>query len=192
MSFDDLIGRAREGDEQAASELVAEFAQHVQNVARSRLTNEALRRRVDEEDVCQSVFAIFFDGLKQGKFELGSPDDAKNLLAQMARTRSLKKIEEHRAAKRDAFRHAELDVVTEPAADQTTASFAAMRHEISDRFRAVLGEEEWQILEARKDGQSWNELARQYKSTPAALRMRHTRAVIKAAKEVGIEPPAVE
>ena len=53
-SFQDLIGRVRVGDEQAAAQLVRTYEAQIRREVRLRMTDPRLRRLVDSMDICQS------------------------------------------------------------------------------------------------------------------------------------------
>ena len=55
----ELLDRVRQGDEQAATELFDRYVERLIRLAQSRLSAK-LRRRVDAEDVVQSVYRSFF------------------------------------------------------------------------------------------------------------------------------------
>jgi RNA polymerase sigma-70 factor (ECF subfamily) len=58
-SFDDLMARLRSGDDDAATQVFQRFADQLIALAQKRLSPK-MRRKVDAEDVLQSVFRSFF------------------------------------------------------------------------------------------------------------------------------------
>src|SRR5262249_11695960 len=86
-AFRDLMQRVRAGDQAAALELHASFAEQLHRIIRVRLTQSSLRRRFDSLDVCQSVMADFFVRTALGQYDLQSPTELMKLLATMARNR---------------------------------------------------------------------------------------------------------
>src|SRR5947207_683217 len=58
--FRDLMARVRDGDQQAAADLVRALEPELRRAVRVRLSDPRLRRTVDSVDVCQSVLANFF------------------------------------------------------------------------------------------------------------------------------------
>ena len=77
QAFLDLLARAREGDEEAMSDLVRQYETEVRIVARARL-GAALRPYIDSVDLVQSVHRSLIIGLRNDRFELASPE---NLIA---------------------------------------------------------------------------------------------------------------
>ena len=82
-SFDRLRGRLREGDEDAAAEVVRRLAARLNALARAQL-DTWVRRKVDPEDVTQSVFLSFFTRYEAGRFDVASWDELWRLLAVIA------------------------------------------------------------------------------------------------------------
>jgi len=74
-SFQDLIARLTAGEDAAATALFRRYGQRLIALARTRL-DEAARRKLDPEDVVQSVFRSFFTrhrGRAIGAGRLGRP-----------------------------------------------------------------------------------------------------------------------
>src|SRR5262249_7307378 len=59
-TFADFVGRIRDGDEQAAADLVRRYEPIIRVVVRTRLGDRRLRRILDSMDICQSVLASLF------------------------------------------------------------------------------------------------------------------------------------
>src|SRR5262245_20318078 len=70
-SFADWAGRLRDGDKQAAAELLQQFAGRLTALARQQLAPD-LRRKLDPEDVVQSALRSFFHRYGAGQFDLDS------------------------------------------------------------------------------------------------------------------------
>ena len=64
QEYVDFVLRVRQGDEQAAEELVRRYEAEIRLEVRGwlRLRNPGLRRVFDSMDICQSVLASFFAG----------------------------------------------------------------------------------------------------------------------------------
>src|SRR5271155_5717236 len=101
LSFRDLIGRVRQGDEQAAAELVRKYEPAIRRAVRFRLTDTRLRRTCDSMDVCQSVLLSFFVRAASGQYDLDSPEQLLRLLTTMARNKLLNQARQQQAARRD-------------------------------------------------------------------------------------------
>src|SRR5437660_11225170 len=101
LSFRELIGRVRRGDEQAASELVRRYEPAIRRAVRFRLTDPRLRRTCDSMDVCQSVMLSFFVRAASGQYDLDTPEQLLKLLTTMARNKLLNQERHHQASRRD-------------------------------------------------------------------------------------------
>ncbi len=66
-TFDDLMARLNDGDDEAAAEIFNRFVRRLIFLARSRL-NAQVRQKEDPEDVVQSVFRSFFTRQVEGQF----------------------------------------------------------------------------------------------------------------------------
>src|SRR3954471_22077918 len=102
LSFRDLIGRVRRGDEAAAAELVRKYEPAIQRAVRFRLTDPRLRRTCDSMDVCQSVLLSFFVRAASGQYDLDTPEQLLRLLTTMARNKLLNQARLDHAARRDS------------------------------------------------------------------------------------------
>jgi RNA polymerase sigma factor (sigma-70 family) len=187
-SFRDLIRRVRARDEQAAAELVRRYEGAIRVAVRVRLTDPRLRRLLDSMDICQSVLANFFVRAASGQFELDSPEQLLKLLTTMARNRLANEARKYRTARRDQGRTragvlGEDEVVDRsPDPGQVVAN-----REVLEAFRGRLSAEECRLVDQRGAGRSWVELAAELGESPDAVRVRVTRAIDRAARELGLE-----
>jgi RNA polymerase sigma-70 factor (ECF subfamily) len=189
--FLELFERVRQGDPQAAEELVRAYEPEIRRTIRVRMTDSQLRRLVDSCDLCQSVMAAFFVRAAAGQFDVESPRDLLNLLVTMARNRVTDWVRRDRASRRDGRRDVSLesnDVASEAFVEQKPgpSSIAASR-ELLDRVRSRLSREEQRLMEWRAEGRQWTEIALELKEHPAAVRMRFTRALDRVTAEFGLE-----
>ena len=115
-AFAPLLARAREGDANALTELVRHYEPEVRTVARVHL-GLALRPFLDSMDVVQSVHQSLLLALKQGKFELHTPQDLVALTVTMVR----RKVAQHwrRAQRRQ---HSSLDSASTATVPEVVAS----------------------------------------------------------------------
>jgi len=95
-----LLNRWREGDEDAARQLFQLYEDRLLGLARQRIS-QRFGRRLDPEDVVQSVFRTFFTKAKGGKFQVDKPEDIWRLLARITVHKTFRQIAFHRAAKRN-------------------------------------------------------------------------------------------
>src|SRR3954469_15990843 len=82
-----LIRRVRDGDQQAAAELVRRYEPAIRRAARVRLVDSRLGRLLDSMDICQSVMASFFVRAALGQYEVETSDQLLRLLGSMARNK---------------------------------------------------------------------------------------------------------
>src|SRR5437868_11199602 len=101
-----LLDLWRGGDETAARELFDRYADRLLALARRRL-GQRLARRVDSEDVVQSVFRTFFAHAKEGEFTIRDQDDMCKLLFRLTVHKTLRQVHYHTAAKRNLSQEVE-------------------------------------------------------------------------------------
>jgi DNA-directed RNA polymerase specialized sigma24 family protein len=97
-----LLDRFRNGDEQAAAELVERFTPRLLAVIRSYLSPR-VKAREDEEDVLQSVFRCLFDNARHDRVKCPHSGDLWKLLVVIAVRKAQGKSKYHRARKRDVY-----------------------------------------------------------------------------------------
>jgi len=73
QTFDEILARARTGDEAALTDLARQYEPEVRAVARVRL-GPALRPYLDTMDLVQSVHRSLLVGLRANKFAFNGPD----------------------------------------------------------------------------------------------------------------------
>jgi RNA polymerase sigma factor (sigma-70 family) len=89
-----FLARIRDGDEDAARELLRRYEAKVRLVVRRQLPR-LLRSRFDSQDFVQSIWGSFFRRIKAGPSELESTE---NLIGFLARAARNKVIDEYRRA----------------------------------------------------------------------------------------------
>src|SRR5271169_2188776 len=89
-----FLARIRDGDEDAARELLRRYEAKVRLVVRRQLPR-LLRSRFDSQDFVQSIWGSFFRRIKTSAIEL---DDTANLIGFLARAARNKVIDEYRRA----------------------------------------------------------------------------------------------
>jgi RNA polymerase sigma factor (sigma-70 family) len=157
-----LLARWRQGDEAAAEALFRRYAERLNGLVRLRLS-EKLARRLDPEDVVQSVYRSFFTGAREGRYAVGQSGELWRLLVIMAKHKLGHQIEYHTAAKRTLDRE-DPDVTLRgldaeglaagPSPDEATA----VADELEQIMRA-LDPSQRQIFELRLQGYTLEEVA---------------------------------
>ncbi len=152
-----FLARIQAGDEAAARELLERYEPEVRLVVRRQLPR-LLRSRFDSLDFLQSVWGSFFRKVRTGPAEF---DDARHLVAFLARAAKNKVIDEYRRAgsrKGDMHREEPIwgdgDHPRELAAALDTASEVAEAREAFGRLRDLLPEDRHSILELKAEGLS--------------------------------------
>ncbi len=182
--FTNLLQRTRNGDQEAARKLVAEYEPEIRRAARLRLTDPKLRRIVDSIDICQSVFGRFFRSAAEGAFDLERPEQLLVLLTTMTRNRV---IDEHRrqtTAKRAGMEASEV-VTPEQLIDENPGPrSAAVARELLEAIRSRMSSDELAIADRRTCGESWDEIAAEFHDSAENLRKRLERALKRVREEM--------
>jgi RNA polymerase sigma-70 factor (ECF subfamily) len=199
--FQALVRRVRDGDAQAAEELVRKYEPAIRRAARVRLIDTRLNRLLDSMDVCQSVLASFFVRAALGQYELDTPDQLLKLLATMTRNKLANQVKGQGAIKRDfrrldnlesgntdgdAPRAGGIDAI--PGPDRTPSTEVATR-ELLDEARRRLLPDERSLLEWREQGREWSDIAADLGASPEAIRKRLARGIDRVAHELGLDQP---
>jgi RNA polymerase sigma-70 factor (ECF subfamily) len=98
-----LLERLSQGDQDAASVLYRRYAHRLRVFARANCSRP-LAHCLDADDVVQSVFFIFFRGLRQRGYSIGVGDNLWALLRAIGLNVIRARANYHRAAKRDVRR----------------------------------------------------------------------------------------
>jgi RNA polymerase sigma factor (sigma-70 family) len=186
-SFRDLIRRVRDGDQQAAAELIRCYEPAIRLVVRRRLRDASLRRLLDSTDICQSILAGFFVQVGLGHFELDTPEDLRKLLTTMALNSIRNHARRQGAARRGPGRVRAGDPAGEEVADPgPSPSGIVANRELLEEVRRRLSEEERRLVDLRYEGCSWAEIAARVGGQADAVRMRFSRALARALGELGL------
>src|SRR5262245_49669136 len=103
-TFDELIRRARAGDQDCATDLVRHYEPFIRRAVRFRLADARLGTLLDSMDICQSVLASFFIRAASGQYELKTPAQLLKLLTAMARNKLNSQARKQHAQRRDLRR----------------------------------------------------------------------------------------
>ncbi|MFO0929920.1 MAG: ECF-type sigma factor [Gemmataceae bacterium] len=158
-TFHDLIRRVRQGDQQAAAEVVRRYESAIRRAVRFRLTDAGLRRLCDSVDVCQSVLGSFFVRVASGQYELETPDQLLRLLTTMARNKLLSQARHQHAARRDA-RLAAGDIADHQVPSSAPGPEAqATAADLLGAVRRRLDPDILRLVELRAQGHDWASIA---------------------------------
>jgi RNA polymerase sigma factor (sigma-70 family) len=156
-----FLARIRDGDEDAARDLLRRYEAEVRLVVRRQLPR-LLRSRFDSLDFLQSVWGSFFRRVRGGPAEF---EDSRHLVAFLARAAKNKVIDEYRRAgsrKSDMSREESLwgegDRPKELAGHIDTPSQVAEAREAFGRLRELVPEERRVVIDLRAEGLSSREI----------------------------------
>ena len=154
-----LLSVFRRGNQDAATQLYLRYAKRLRALVKEQCSNE-LARRLEEDDIVQSVFRTFFTGAKQGLYKVPGGQDLWKLLLVISLNKIRAKGAYHSAAKRDARRTSSLDAVGlggEPS-DQDDGDQAFFQVVIQEALQH-LPQDYREIVELRIEGYEVEEIA---------------------------------
>jgi RNA polymerase sigma-70 factor (ECF subfamily) len=158
-----LLHKWRAGDESAARQIYERYVNQLLDLARRRIS-QRLARRVDAEDIVQSVFRTFFDRAKAGQFQVEERDDLCKLLVRITLHKTLRQVAFHKAAKRDMTQEASqgpddedrlLEVMDSVPTPEAACTFL---DELEHYLNRMPGQDQ-QIIDLRLQGYSNVEIA---------------------------------
>jgi RNA polymerase sigma factor (sigma-70 family) len=156
-----LVARLQNGDAEAADALFRRYVQRLIGLARKRMSH-VLARRLDAEDIVQSVFRSFFVHARDGRFAVERSGDLWRLLAAITVNKVHRQVDHHGAQKRDVGREARGDWVRACAerfaTDPGEQDAVAVVDEL-ETFMSGCAERERTILELRLTGASVGEIS---------------------------------
>jgi RNA polymerase sigma-70 factor, ECF subfamily len=135
LSFENLMTRLRAGDEAAAAEVFRRFTHRLIGLARARL-DHLIRRKVDPEDILQSVYRTFFSRHAEGGFILDSWDSLWGMLTVITVRKCDYRRKYFRAARRDVGR----EITVRADADSTAPEAEALARDPTPSEAARLAE----------------------------------------------------
>jgi RNA polymerase sigma-70 factor (ECF subfamily) len=135
-SFNDLMVRLRAGNNDAAARIFDQYSHRLISVAQKRLGSQ-VRRKIDPEDVLQSVFRSFFARQAAGEMdELAGWDSLWGMLVVITLRKCGRRLDYFHAACRDVGREAS----GRNAPDQSGVSFEASSDIPTPQEEAMMGE----------------------------------------------------
>lgn len=187
--FSDLLSLARGGDEAAMRQLVSEYERDVHTVARIRL-GAALRPYVDSVDLVQSVHRSLLIGLRDGKFDISTPQNLIALALTIVRrkvARQWRKVQrQQRLSGVDSSSGDLPDVLVGLIGTESDPAEIASLRDQTQRLWSEMDVAERRIMELRMEGFNTAEVARQLQLDPDVLRVRLSR-LRRRLRDVGLE-----
>jgi RNA polymerase sigma-70 factor (ECF subfamily) len=98
-----LVDSARAGDQAAAGELYARYGERVRALVAQRIQGR-VSARVGADDIAQSVFRTFFQGVAERAYSVPADRELWGLLCVLALSKVRERMAYHRAARRDIRR----------------------------------------------------------------------------------------
>ncbi len=178
-NFHELLRKIKQGDQQAAFELVKSYEPMIRAVVRHRLRNPLMRRQFDSLDICQSVMASFFPGMVGNQYQVEQPKQLMALLLQMARNKLAHQMRRHRQKCRDVANaiSADSSSVGELQGEQLPPDRVAASREELDHLLDQLDDEARRIALMRGQGYEWQEIAKMIGGTADSRRKQLQRAI---------------
>jgi RNA polymerase sigma-70 factor (ECF subfamily) len=162
ISDGSLLRRLRVGSEDAATQLYLRYAHRLRGLVKAQSSPE-LARRVDAEELVQSIFGSFFRGAGSGYYDVPIGEELWKLFLVIALNKIRAKGNFHRAAKRDVRRTTEADAGEawgELPEKQDTAELAFLRLTVEEAMERLLPQHR-QVVTLRIEGHEVAEIARQ-------------------------------
>jgi RNA polymerase sigma-70 factor (ECF subfamily) len=165
-SFADVMARLRAGDAAAAAQVFRRFTHRLIGLARAHLDSR-VRRKVDPEDVLQSVCRSFFVRCEQGKLDLADWDSLWALLTVITLRKCGRWARTFHTAQRDVNVEvpvagaSEASSVIELFAEDPSPVEAAALSELVEQLLCDLGERDSAILTLALQGYSAAEISEQ-------------------------------
>lgn len=188
QEFPQFIERIRRGDPSAAEELIRHYEPLVRRQVRMQLSDSRMTRLYESMDYSQSVFASFFLRAVDGQYALNEPQDLLRLLVTMTKNKVASGARKQLSDKRDgARRDVDTQVFHAAPADDASPSQVVSFRELMEQARQQLDAEELAIAELRREGHSWDEIAKQLGGTASARRMQFSRALERVAQALDLQ-----
>lgn len=161
-SFHILLSQLRTGDDEAALRVFERFAGQLIDLARAHLA-DGLGRKIDPEDVLQSVFRSFFDRYRKGQFDLENWDSLWGILTVMTLRKCGRLNDYFHALRRDVRREVkEAASVLEQACDrEPTPAEAVVLRDLLEQALDDLESRDRRIVALHLHGHHHAEIAAQ-------------------------------
>ena len=184
MSDSFLLRQFRAGTADAATLLYFKYAEQLHALAQARMAPD-LARRVDADDIVQSVFRTFFRRAALGQYQVPAGGDLWKLLLVMALNKIRSVATHHRSDRRDVSRTPGDDDAGVAVADQDdNAAVATLRMTIEELL-CDLPESHRAIIELRIEGHEVADIARKVSRSKRSVEraLREFRDQLQAALE---------
>jgi len=178
---------AREGDRPSRSldDVWNHFGSQLRRRARTRLRQYGLTGQTESMDICNEVMVDL--ARRNDSSELTADD----VLSYILRAIDNEVVDTFRTLARHCrdFRRNEATPVEEIKlrGEQTSPSQIALRREVADRVRSILGEPDAIAIDMMLENRDWSEIGQRLGVRPDTARMRVRRALDRARDEIGLQ-----
>jgi RNA polymerase sigma-70 factor, ECF subfamily len=153
-----LLRRFKTGEEDAATELYKRYANRLIQLANARVM-PGLKRRIDPEDIVQSVFRTFFRRASLGQYEVPRGQEIWKLFLVIGLNKIREVADHHHAAKRDLRRTTGGDAIEDQGEGDSDIALATLRMTI-DELLTPLSKSYREIVELRIEQHEVAEIAK--------------------------------
>jgi RNA polymerase sigma factor (sigma-70 family) len=156
-----LLEDLRQGNRDAATSLYERYADRLRQLIRSKCS-AALARRLDADDILQSVFHAFFKGAKGGCYQVPAGEEIWPLLLVIALNKIRTQGSFHRAAKRDVRLTCGLDEsksLKRAVLDLEAPESVPFMQMVADEALERIPQNQREIIELRMAGYEVEEIA---------------------------------
>jgi RNA polymerase sigma factor (sigma-70 family) len=182
QSRDSSDRRPAAGSPTSLDQVWQTFGSQLRRRARTRLRQYGLAGQTESMDICNQVMV---DLAKRGDPQRLSADDVLSYILRAIDNEVLDTFRTLARHCRDFRRHESTpveDIKLHGA--QASPSQIALRKEVADRVRQLLGDGDAVALDMMLENRDWNEIGRRLAITPDAARMRVRRALERARAEM--------
>ncbi|MCY2962472.1 MAG: sigma-70 family RNA polymerase sigma factor [Planctomycetota bacterium] len=188
-----LLRRLRDGEGDAATELYLRYARRLHGLAR-RQTSSELARRVEPDEIVQSVFRTFFRRVHTGDYTVPAGQELWGLLLVIALNKVRQAAIFHRAARRDIRRTASMEdlgadhfLASDDGGGETALTVLRM---VVDEVIAALPEAKREMVRLRIDGHDVEDIAIRTKRSKRTVErtLQDFRATLSRSLEESTEP----
>ncbi|MCX7428832.1 MAG: sigma-70 family RNA polymerase sigma factor [Planctomycetia bacterium] len=191
ISGPDLVRQHTAGDLQAAEDLYRRFAQRLWHLAEQKI-DQRLRRRVEPDDIVQSVFRTFFRRTQKGEYAFDHSGALWRMLVCVTLNKIRKRARREHQGKRDIDAEVYLDLKGFPVDELAGAPRPEDAAILLDELEVLLAgcdPTEHEIVRLRLEGFTPSEIARQIGVARWTIRRFLDRIGAKLQRQLGVNPP---
>ena len=175
----------RDSDEEVIAEFWYAHEERIRRIANRQLS-ATLKRRLDEDDVAQSVFRTFIRRMSDDQFSFENRDDIKSLLYSITINKVRQKAHFHLAKKRGIDQEVYLSRLTNLQRSEPTPDEVAAFNEILELIEDLKPDEQV-IIQMRLDGHTQEEIAEVLRCSERTIRRRMNDLASRLQDLTGVE-----